>query len=189
MSIESVMLSNHLTLCTPFSFAFNISHPQGLFQWVSSSHQVAKYWSFSFSISPSNEYSGLTSFWIGWFYLFSVQRTLKSFLQHHSSKTSILQCSAFFIVQLSHLYVTTGKTTGKGWEIFNHSFAGKWSDSLLLQDHERWLLYAQPLTKRANERKENLIKSLVLGSFTHLPIYLHVCWMYHMSYTTRQTQS
>ena len=190
MSIESVMPSNHFMLCCPFLLPSPIFPSIRVF-----SNKLAlcirwpKYWSFSFSISPSNEYSGLTSFWIGWFYLFSVQRTLKSFLQHHSSKTSILQCSAFFIVQLSHLYVTTGKTTGKGWEIFNHSFAGKWSDSLLLQDHERWLLYAQPLTKRANERKENLIKSLVLGSFTHLPIYVHVCWMYHMSYTTRQTQS
>ena len=69
-----------------------------------------KYWSFSFSISPSNEYSGLISFRIDWFDLLAVQGTLKSFLQHHSSKVSILRCSAFFIVQLSHPYMTTGKT-------------------------------------------------------------------------------
>ena len=69
-----------------------------------------KYWSFSFSISPSNEYSGLISFRIDWFDLLVIQRTLKNHLQHHSSKASIPQCSAFFIVQLSHLYMTTGKT-------------------------------------------------------------------------------
>ena len=69
-----------------------------------------KYWSFSFTISPSNEYSGLISFTIDWLDLLAVQRTLKSLLQHHSSKASILQCSAFFMVQLSHPYMTTGKT-------------------------------------------------------------------------------
>ena len=69
-----------------------------------------KYWSFSFSFSPSKEYSGLISFWIDWFDLLAVQGTLKSLLQHHSSKASILLCSAFFIVQLSHPYMTTGKT-------------------------------------------------------------------------------
>ena len=74
-------------------------------------HQVPKYWSFSFSISPSNEYSGLISFRIDWFDLLAVQATLKSLLQHHSSKASILQHSVFFLVQLSHPYTTTGKTT------------------------------------------------------------------------------
>ena len=83
---------------------------QGLFQWVSTSHQVGKYSSFGFSISPSNEYSGLIFFKINWFDLLAVQGTLKSLLQHHSSKASTLQCSAFFIVQLSHQYMTTGKT-------------------------------------------------------------------------------
>ena len=74
-----------------------------------SSHQVAKYWNFSFSISPSNEYSRLFSFKIDWFDLLAVQGTLKSLLHHHSSKASILWCSAFFMVQLSHPYMTTGK--------------------------------------------------------------------------------
>ena len=69
-----------------------------------------KYWGFSFNISPSNEYSGFISFWIDWFVLLAVQATLKSLLQHHTSKASILQCSAFFIVQVSHPYMTTGKT-------------------------------------------------------------------------------
>ena len=89
---------------------FNLAQHQVIFQWVSSSHQVAKYWSFSFSISPSDEYSGLISFRIDWFDLLAVEGTLKSLLQHHSSKASILWCSAFFMVQLSHPYVTTGKT-------------------------------------------------------------------------------
>ena len=89
---------------------FNNSQHQGLFKWVSSSHKVANYWSFSFSISPSKEHPGLTSFRMDWLDLRAVQGTLKSLLQHHSSKASILWCSAFFIVQLSHPYMTTRKT-------------------------------------------------------------------------------
>ena len=110
MSIELVMPSNRLLLSSP-SPAFNLSQHQGLFQGVSSSHQVAKkYWSFSFNISPSNKYSGLISFRMNWLDLLAVQGTLKSLLQYHSSKASILRHSAFFIVQLSHPYMTTGKT-------------------------------------------------------------------------------
>ena len=109
MSIESVMPSNHLILLSPSPPAPNPSQHQSLFQGVSSLHQVPKYWSFSFSISPSSEYSGLISFRMDWLDLLAVQGTLKS-LQYHSSKTSILLRSAFFIVQLSHPYVTTGKT-------------------------------------------------------------------------------
>ena len=90
--------------------AFNLSQHLGLFIWVSSSHRWPKYWSFSFSISPSNEYSGLISFRIDWLDLLAVQETLKSFLQHSSSKASILWHSAFVIVQFSHSYMTTGKT-------------------------------------------------------------------------------
>ena len=90
-------------LLSPSPPTFSLSQHQGLFQlWP-------KYWSFSFSISPSSEYSGLISFRIDWFHLLSVQGTLKSFLQHHSSEASVLQCSAFFMVQLSNLYMTTGK--------------------------------------------------------------------------------
>ena len=89
----------------PFS-----SQHQGLFQWVNSSHEVSKCWSFSFSISPSNEHPGLISFRMDWLDLLAVQRTLKSLLQNHSSKASIFQLSAFFTVQLSHPYMTTGKT-------------------------------------------------------------------------------
>ena len=99
-------------LLSPFSPALNLSQHQGLFKWVSSWHQVAKVLEFhvNFSISPSNEHSGLISFRIDWLDLLAVQGTLKSLLQHHSSKASILQRSAFFIVQLSHPYMTTGKT-------------------------------------------------------------------------------
>ena len=87
-----------------------LSQHQGLFQWVSSSHQWPKYWSFSFSISPSKERSGLISFRMDWLDLHAVQGTLKSLLQHYSSKASIHQSSAFFIVQLSHPYMSTGNT-------------------------------------------------------------------------------
>ena len=96
-------------LSSPSPPAFNLSQSQGLFQWVSSSHQVAKVLSFSFSISPFNEYSGLISFSMDWLDLLAIQGTLKSLLQHHSSKASILQHSAFFMTQLSHPYMTTGK--------------------------------------------------------------------------------
>ena len=105
-------------LLSPSPPDFNLSQHQGLFKWVSSLHQVAKYWSFSFNISPSSEYSGLISFWMDWLDLLAVQGTLKSLLQHHSSKASILQHSAFFIVQLSHSYMTTGKTIALMRETF-----------------------------------------------------------------------
>ena len=90
--------------------ALNLSQHQGLFKWVSSLTRWPKYWSFSFNISPANEHPGLISFRIDWLNLLAVQGALKSLLQYHSSKASILPCSAFFIVQLSHSYVTTGKT-------------------------------------------------------------------------------
>ena len=106
------MPSSHLILGHPSRFptAFNLSQHRGLFQGVSSSHQVATVWSFSFNISPSNEHPGLICFRMDWLDLFEVQGTLKSLLQHHSSKASILQRSAFFIGQFSHPYITTGKT-------------------------------------------------------------------------------
>ena len=99
--IQLVMPSSHLILSSPSPPAANPSQHQGLFQWVSSSNEVAKYWSFSFSISPSSEHPGLISFRMDWLDLLAVQGTLKSLLQHHSSKASILRCSAFFTVQLS----------------------------------------------------------------------------------------
>ena len=96
-------------LSSPSPPAPNPSQHQSLFQWVNSLHEVAKYWSFSFSIIPSKEHPGLISFRMDWLDLLAVQGTLKNLLQHHSSKASILQCSAFFMIQLSHPYMTTGK--------------------------------------------------------------------------------
>ena len=110
MSIESVMPSNHLILYRPLLLPSNFPSIR-IFSNESVLHiKWPKYWSFSFSISPSNEHSGLISFKMDWLDLLAVQGTLKSLLQYHSSKASILQCSAFFIVQLSHPYMTTGKT-------------------------------------------------------------------------------
>ena len=109
MSTELVMPSNHLIIYCPFLLLLSISPASGSFP-MSQVFVVAKYWSFSFSISPSSEYSALISFRIDWFDLLAVQVTLKSFLQHHSSKASILWGSDFFIVQLSHPYMTSGKT-------------------------------------------------------------------------------
>ena len=111
MSIESVMPSNHLILCHPLLLLPSIFPSIRLFSNESAlCIRWPKYWSFSFSISPSNEHPGLISFRMDWLDLLSVQGILKSLLQHHSSKASILQCSAFFIAQLSHPYMTTGKT-------------------------------------------------------------------------------
>ena len=111
MSIELVMPSNRLILCRPLLFLPSIFPSNRVFSNESVLRiKWPKYWSFSFSISPSNEPSGLISFRMVWFDLLAVQGTLKSLLQHRSSKASILCCSAFFIVQLSHPYMTTGKT-------------------------------------------------------------------------------
>ena len=111
MSIESVMPSNHLILCHPLLLLPSIFPCIRVFSKTEALRiRWPKYWSFNFSISSSNEYSGLISFRIDWFDLLAVQGNLKSLLQHHSSKASILQHSALFIVQLSHPYMTTRKT-------------------------------------------------------------------------------
>ena len=104
------MPSSHLILCHPLLLLPPIPPSIRVFSNESTLHEVAKYWSFSFSIIPSKEIPGPSSFRMNWLDLLAVQGTLKSLLQHHSSKASILQCSAFFIVQLSHPYMTTGKT-------------------------------------------------------------------------------
>ena len=123
MSIESVMPSNHLIFCRPLLFPPSMFPRIGVFSNESALHiRWPNYWSFSFNISPTNEYPGLTSFrMMDWLDLLTVQRTLKSLLQHHSSKASILRCSAFFIVQLSHPYLTTGKTIA----MTRRTFVGK----------------------------------------------------------------
>ena len=111
MSIKSVMPSNHLILCHPLLLLPSIFPKIRVFSNESAiSMRWPKYWSFSFNISPSNEHPGLISFKMDWLDLLAVQGTLKSLLQHHISKASLLQCSAFLIVQLSHPYMTTGKT-------------------------------------------------------------------------------
>ena len=110
MSIESVMPSNHLILCRTLLLLPSMFPSIRVLSNESALHiRWPKYWSFTFNVSPSNEHPGLTSFRMNWLDLLAVQGSLKSLLQHHSSKASILQCSAFFIVQLSHLYMTTGK--------------------------------------------------------------------------------
>ena len=121
ISIESVMPSNHLILCRPLLLPPSIFPSIRVFSDESVLHiRLPKYWSFSFSISPSSEYSGVISFRMDWLDIFAVQGTLKSLLQHHSSKASILQHSAFFIVQLSHPYMTTGKTKAvTRWTFFD----------------------------------------------------------------------
>ena len=116
------MPSNYLILCHPFLFLPSIFPSISVFSNVSALQiRWPKYWSFSFSISPSNEYSRLISFMLDWFDRFSVQGTFKSLLQHHSLKASILQCSAFLMVQLSHPYMTTGKTIA----LTRRTFVGK----------------------------------------------------------------
>ena len=128
MSIESTMPSNHLTLCRPLLLQPSVFPSIRVF----SNESVLcirwpKYWSFSFSIRPSNEYSGLISFRMDWLDLLAVQGALKSLLQHHSSKVSVLQHSALFIVQLSHPYMTTGKTIA----LTRQTFVGKVMSLLL----------------------------------------------------------
>ena len=138
VSIELVMASNHLVLCCPLHLLPSIFPSIRVF-----SNEVAlcirwtEYWGFSFSISPSSEYSGLISFKIDWFDLLAVQGTLKSLLQQHSSKASILQHSVFFVVQLSHPYMTNGKTTA----LTIQTFVGKVMS----------LLFNTPAYKNSNE--------------------------------------
>ena len=121
MSIESVMPSNHLILCHPLLLPSIFPSNQGLYNESALYIRWPKYWSFSFSISPSNEYSGLISFRMDWFDLPAGQETLKSLLQHHSSKASVLHSSAFFMVQLSHPFMTIGKAIA----LTIQSFVGK----------------------------------------------------------------
>ena len=144
MSIESVMPSNQLILCHPLFLLPSIFPNIRLFSNESALHiRWPKYWSFSFSISPSNEHPGLISFRIDWLELLAVQGTLKNLLQHHSSKTSILRHSAFFTVQLSHPYMTTGKTIA----LTRRTFVGK-EMSLLLNMLSRLVKTFLPRSKR-----------------------------------------
>ena len=144
MIIELVMLSKYLILCHPLLLPPSIFPSIRVFSNESVLHiRWPKYWSFSLSISPSNEYSGLISFRMDWLDLLAVQGTLKSLLQHHSSKASILWCSAFFIVQLSHPYMTTGKTIA----LTRWTFVGKVM-SLLFNMLSRLVITFLPRSKR-----------------------------------------
>ena len=140
----SVMPSNHLILCHPLLLLPSIFPSIRVFSNKSVLYiRCPKYWSFSFSISPSNEYSGLISFRMDWLDLLAVQGTLKSLLQHHSSNASILQRSAFFTVQLSHPYMTTGKTIA----LTRRTLVGKVM-SLLLNILSRLVITFLPRSKR-----------------------------------------
>ena len=143
MSIESVMPSSHLILCHPLPLGPPIPPSIRVFSNESTLRmRWPKFWSFSFSISPSNEHPGLISFRMDWLDLLAVHGTLKSLLQHHSSKASILRCSAFFTVQLSHPYVTTGKTIA----LTKWTFDGKVM-SLLLNMLSRFVITFLPRSK------------------------------------------
>ena len=123
MSIELVMLSKHFILCHPLLLLLSIFLSIRVFSNELALHiRWPEYWNFSFIVSPSNEYSGLISYRIDWFGLLAVQGTLKSLLQHHSLKASVLQCSAFFMIQLSHPYMTTGKIIA----LTRWTFVSKW---------------------------------------------------------------
>ena len=143
MSIESVIPSSHLILCHPLLLLPPIPPSVRVFSNESTLHmRWPKYWSFSFSSSPSKEHPGLISFRMDWLDLLAVQGTLKSFLQHHSSKASILRHSAFFIVQLSHPYVTTGKTIA----------LTRWTLEKLIQGISvLWLSYSEFIISQARQ--------------------------------------
>ena len=137
------MPSNHLILCHPLLLLPSIFPSIRVFSNESALHiRWPKYWSFSFNISPSKEHPGLISFRMDWLDLLEVQGTLKSLLQHHSSKASVLQCSAFFIVQLSHPYVTTGKIIA----LTRQTFVGK-AMSLLFNMMSRLVITFLPRNK------------------------------------------
>ena len=143
MSTESVMPSNNLVLCHPLLLLPSTFPSIKVFSnELEIRIRWPKYWSLSFSISPSNEYSGLISFRVDWFDILAVQGTLKSLLQHHSSKTSILRCIAFFIVQLSYIYMTTGKTIA----LIRRTFVGKVT-SLLFNMLSRLVIAFLPRSK------------------------------------------
>ena len=146
MSIESVMPSNHLIFCCPLLLPSNFPSIRVISNVSALHRRWPKYWIFSFNISPSNEHSGLISFRINWFDLLALQGTLKSLLQHYSSKASIFQCLAF-VVQLSHPYMTTGKTIALTRRTFVDTVM-----SLLFNMLSRFVIAFLPRNKRRNFR-------------------------------------
>ena len=177
VSIESVMPSNHLILCHPLLLLPSIFPSIRVFSNESALHiRWPKYWSFSFNISPSNEHPGLISFGMDWFDLLAVQGTLKSLLQHHTSKASILLHSAFLIVQLSHPYMTTGKTITLTRQIFVDKVM-----SLLFNMLSMWVIIFLPRSKVSFYFKAAVTicsdfgpqENKVCHCFHCFPIYLH----------------
>ena len=149
MSIELVMLSKHLILCCPHLLPLIFPSIRVFSNEVALPIRWPKYWSFSFSISSSNEYSGLISFRMDWFDLLDVHGTLKSLLQHHSLQASVPQCSIFIMVQLSYLYMTTGKTIALTiWTFFGHVM------SLLFNMVSRFIpsLFPMNYTSKSNSK-------------------------------------
>ena len=173
MSIESVMPSNHLIVCRPLLLLPSIFRSNRIFSNESAlCIRWPKYWSFSFNISPSNEHPRLISFRMDWLDLLAVQGTLKSFLQHHSSKASILQHSTFYIVQLSHPYMTTGKTIA----LTRWTFVGKVM-SLLFNMLSRLVITFLPRSKcllisRLQSPSAVILEPRKLKSVNCFPIYL-----------------
>ena len=176
MSIELVMPSNHLILCHPLLLLLSIFPSIRVFSSESAIHiRRPNYWSFSFSISPSNEYSGLIPFRMDWLDLLAVQGSLYSLLHHHSSKGSILRCSAFFIVQLSHPYVITGKTIA----LTRQTFVGKVM-SLLFSMLSRLVITFLPRSKCLLISWMQSLPAVIFGTqkskvchcFHSFPIYL-----------------
>ena len=183
MSIESAMLSNHFILCRPLLLLPSVFLSIRIFSSESAlCIRWPNYWSFSPSISPSNEYSGLISFRINWFDLLTVQGTLKSLLQHHSLKASILYCSAFFVVQLSHPYMSIGKTIALTVWIFVSymislllNMLSKFViDSLSRSKHLLMSWLQSPSTVILESKK---IKSVPDSTFSHLLATKWWAWM------------
>ena len=163
MSIELVMPSNHLILCHPLLLLPSIFPSIRVFSNESALHiRWPKYWSFNINISPSNERTGLVSFRMDWLDLLAVQGTLKSLLQNHSSKASILRCSAFFIVQLSHPYMTTGKTIA----LTRRTLVGKVMSLLLNIVGINCLLIALRIFFKYQRKLSENAGCLTPGSFT-----------------------
>ena len=169
--IELVMPFNHLLLCHPLLLPSNFPSIKVFPNESGFCIRWPKCWSFSFRISPSNEYSGLISFTIDWFDLLEVQGTLKSLLQHHSSKTSILRCSAFFMVQLSYPYMTTGKTIAlTRWTIVSKMMSlpfnmlSRFVITFLLRSKHLLILWLQSLSAVTLEPKK--IKSVIVSTFS-----------------------
>ena len=171
-SIKSVMPSNHLILCCPLLLLPSIfpsiqvfyNDPVLCIKWP-------KYWSFSFSISPSNEYSGLISFTVDWLDLLTVQGTLKSLLQHYSSKASIFWCSVFFMVQLSHPYMTTGKIIA----LTIWTFVGKVM-FLLLNMLSRFIITFLPRSKCLNFTAAVIVEPKKIKSVTISIVFSSICY-------------